>query len=251
MCVSSHHPTIEGKVLLLGPAIDKRRIINDAIEWDTANWSVALDFWQQQTSLRLSDCCALELGARNGGLSMWLALNGCHVTCSDLHGPTEMARKLHHRYEVENMVEYATVDATNMTYRDHFDLIVFKSVLGSVGWNASTDSNPIRDAISSIHRALKPGGELWFAENLIATRMHQLCRRCFVPWGSKWHYVSVPEMKDLLAPFSRVEYITAGFLGAFGLSEFQRRVLGFFDNTIFTHALPEEWNYIMIGSATK
>src|ERR1043165_4321410 len=91
-----------------------RPLTSDIIEWDVSNWSVALDYWRQATSLELSNSQALELGARNGGLSLWLAANGCHVTCSDLHGPTPQARKLHRRYDVSHLITYEPIDAVNI-----------------------------------------------------------------------------------------------------------------------------------------
>lgn len=231
--------------------VTEKQIISDAIEWDVKNWSSALRFWRATTALDLPQSRALELGARNGGISMWLAKHGCDVTCSDLHGPTELARKLHQKYDVDRQIEYTSLDATKLTYDNEFDIVVFKSVLGNVATDATNAYGEMTETIRGIHRALRPKGELWFAENLEATGLHQFCRKAFVPWGTLWHYTTVSEMKELLSPFSRLQYITRGFVGAFGMSEFQRTILGELDALFFNRVLPESWKYIITGVATK
>jgi hypothetical protein len=49
----------------------------------------------------------------------------------------------------------------------------------------------------------------------------------------------------------QVDYRTAGFLGAFGRSETQRRWLSAFDGRALASRVPEDWCYIMYGIATK
>jgi hypothetical protein len=102
-----------------------------------------------------------------------------------------------------------------------------------------------------MHKALKPGGELFFAENLIASPLHQFCRNRFVRWGSTWRYVSIQEMQQFLGGFSEVQYSTIGFAGAFGRSERQRDLLGRIDRLFFDRAVPEGWRYIIVGIAKK
>ena len=65
------------------------------IEWDVRNWSVALDFWLDHTTQNLSMCSALELGSQNGGLSLWMALQGAHVVSSDVDLPDQTALRIH------------------------------------------------------------------------------------------------------------------------------------------------------------
>ena len=58
--------------------------INDIIGWDIVNWSKSFDFWNQHIDVRDKGYQCLELGARQGGLSLWLALNNNKVICSDV-----------------------------------------------------------------------------------------------------------------------------------------------------------------------
>jgi hypothetical protein len=102
-----------------------------------------------------------------------------------------------------------------------------------------------------MHRALKPGGELFYAENLTASPAHKFLRRKFVRWGTNWRYVSIFEMKEFLSPFSSESHATFGFTGAFGRTESQRNCLGFLDQTIFDRLVPDKWNYIIAGVAKK
>jgi nucleoside-diphosphate-sugar epimerase len=56
--------------------VPKTECTADFIEWDVRNWSVALDFWLAHTTQNFSTCSALELGSRNGGLSLWMGYKG-------------------------------------------------------------------------------------------------------------------------------------------------------------------------------
>jgi SAM-dependent methyltransferase len=225
------------------------RIKNDIIEWDVNNWFNSIIFWEKYSSLDLKNCTALELGSNNGGLSLWLALNGCKVICSDVVIPTNQATQIHKKYGVDNKIKYEIIDATNIPYQGCFDIIVFKSILGGIGRNNNIDKQI--NTINQIYKALKTGGKLFFAENILSSPIHQYLRKKYVNWGENWRYISVEEMKEFLKPFSGFDYITNGFLGAMGRNEFQRKFLGQIDKMIFNLIIPESWKYIMIGIAKK
>ncbi len=219
------------------------------VEWDTRNWSLAPRFWEQHTGLSLARCRALELGSRHGGLSLWLARCGAEVTCTDLHGPTALARERHRAGGVADRIRYAALDVTQLEDRDCFDVIVFKSMLGAV--DGADRRRAQQDAIARMHRALRPGGELFFAENLSASIAHRYLRRRFVAWGQSWRYVTVSEMREFLKPFASVAYRTVGFSGAFGRSPRQQEMLGAVDRAGLDRLVPETWRYIIIGVARK
>lgn len=219
------------------------------VEWDTRNWALAPRFWEDHTSVPLAGCRALELGSRNGGLSLWLARCGADVTCTDVHGPTSIARRWHAEAGVANRIRYGALDVTRLDERDAYDVIVFKSMLGALG---GPDRRRVQqDAIARIHRALRPGGELLFAENLAASAAHRFLRRRFVAWGQSWRYVTVAEMREFLDPFASVAYRTAGFSGAFGRSPRQQELLGAVDRAGLDRLVPETWRYIILGVARK
>lgn len=219
------------------------------VEWDIRNWSVALDFWTAQSTRDPATCAALEIGSGRGGLSLWLALQGTHVVCSDLVPPDEATRAAHRANGVADRVVYEAIDATRIPYRERFDIVLFKSVLGAVGARYGTEGQ--RQAIVAMHRALKPGGELWFAENLVASPLHRFCRRHFVRWGATWRYVSITEMLAFLTCFREVCYRTLGFAGAFGRTPAQRAVLGDADRMLLDRLVPDQWHYIIVGVARK
>ncbi|WP_139904503.1 class I SAM-dependent methyltransferase [Clostridium thermarum] len=224
--------------------------VSDIIEWDVKNWSTALDYWLKESLQNLSTCTALEIGSRNGGLSLWLAMQGCRVICSDLEGPTDKAKELHQKYGVQDLIEYRSVDATDIPLEDNsIDLVVFKSVLGGIGYGNNKEAQI--KAINEMYRVLKPGGELFFAENLIASPIHKALRKRFVNWGNSWRYPSISEIKEFLYNFSCVYYLTTGFLGTLGRSESQRNILGNIDSIFSNRIIPERWRYIVVGVARK
>lgn len=222
--------------------------VADFVEWDLSNWSPALDFWLQSTSLDLSGSLALELGAGLGGLSLWLALKGARVVCTDLKGATAEARALHAGRNVQHLISYQAVDATSIPYAGQFDIVLFKSVLGDVGRGGRRELQ--EQAVREIYRALKPGGELWFAENLTGSALHRLARK-FIRRGSLWRYVSPGEVEEFMSPFRRYSYRTTGFLAVFGRGGVPRNLLGALDRLLFNHVAPERWRYVVIGVAKK
>ena len=229
--------------------MSRSKLLSDYVEWDVRNWSATLDFWQAHSTQSFAGASALEIGSRHGGLSLWLAMQGASVICSDLNGPSERAVEQHRARGVSHLVEYSALDATNTPYQEEFDIVLFKSVLGGIGGHGGRDSQ--RTAIREMHKALKKGGELFFAENLIASPAHQFFRGKFVPWSAKWRYVSVADMEEFLSPFSQVNLFTIGFAGAFGRNEAQRSCLGLFDKVLFDHLVPRNWKYIIAGVAKK
>src|SRR5262245_36085179 len=176
----------------------------DFIEWDVRNWSAALDFWLAHTTQNISKCHALELGSRNGGLSLWMALQGARVVSSDVALPPENASRSHQARGVSHLIRYEAIDATSIPYVSQFDVVLFKSMLGAVGKFKGRTGQA--QAIQEMHKALKHGGELFFAENLVGSGLHQFLRRKFVRWGTSWRYVSVAEMEEFLSPFAKVQY---------------------------------------------
>ena len=219
------------------------------LEWDWVNWSSAIRYWDKYCSQDYSNSVALEIGARNGGLSLWLAQKGCQTICSDVNGPTENAKNLHRQFNQSNNIQYTEIDATNIPYMDYFDIVVFKSVLGGIGRNDNFDRQ--QKTIDTIYSSLKSGGELLFAENLIASPIHRFFRKKYVTWAKEWRYVTIKEMERFLNQFRSFNYRVVGFLGAFGRNENQKQLFGFLDRNFFQYVSPKSWRYIIVGVARK
>lgn len=218
------------------------------LQWDTLSWSAALGYWEENAQ-DLSNRLGLELGGREGGLSLWLAGKGMFVTCSDLSGVRESARPLHEKFGVASQINYEDIDATNIPYKDKFDVIVFKSIIGGIGRGDNIEIQ--KKVFREIHKALKPGGKLFFAENLTASPLHRFFRKRFTNWGDSWRYVTHEEMEMFLQPFSRYELKSTGVTAAFGRTEFQRNILARADRIFFNHLCPDSWKYIGYGMAVK
>ena len=219
------------------------------LEWDVASWTPALDYW----AARLGDGPydrALELGAGHGGVSLWLADRCREVVCSDLWGPTDGARQLHASMNAGN-ISYEEIDATAIPYRDEFDVIVFRSVIGAVaGVGGASKANQQR-SFREIHAALRPGGVLLFAENLGASPVHHWLRRRFNGWAVNWRYPSLDEMRAFLHEFRQVEVQATGVVGLLGRTERQRELLAGADRALLNAVVPQRWKYIAYGSAVR
>lgn len=226
-----------------------KELAKDIIQWDIKSWSKALLYWDKNIDWNTVQN-GLELGGHSGGLSLWLALKGKKAVCSDLKDVKDKAEQLHLRHAIpSSLIIYQDIDATNIPYENHFDIIVFKSIIGGIG---SGNNYEIQQQVfKEIYKALKPGGKLLFAENLIASPFHQRLRRRFVKWGNSWRYLSINEMKELLSEFSSYEIKTTGFLGTFGRNERQRNFLATVDQLLFNKVCPDNWKYISYGIAVK
>jgi SAM-dependent methyltransferase len=225
------------------------KLVSDSIGWDVATWARALPFWTASTALG-AGARALEVGAGgdNAGLSLWLATQGFEVTCSGLGPPADAMLDLHRHHDVADRVTYACADVLTMPYVEAFDLVVFKSVLGRVGGHDRFDRQ--QAAVRKMYEALRPGGELWFAENAAGMKVHQLARRRFGAGLWHWRYVALDELPALLTPFDDYRWTTFGLTSAFGRTERQRRSLAAADRWLDRTA-PRSWHYVVAVVASK
>lgn len=230
------------------PMMFSNQEINDIIQWDVRSWKKALHFWEKNVLLDPGKK-GLELGGREGGLSLFLACQGMQVTCSDLEMVEDKAAPLHRKYGVNGQIQYMDIDATNIPFENHFDVIVFKSIIGGIGRNGNKTIQ--KKVFEQIFKALKPGGLLLFAENLAGSPAHKFFRKKFVRWGNEWRYLTLDEIQEFLTPFADVKVMANGCLAAFGRSEFQRRTLSYIDDGLVNFIVPGNWKYIAMVSARK
>ena len=194
--------------------------LREYLKWDIATWQRALYHWdavlerhlEAGASARVGGLTALEVGARDGGLTLWLCEKGigAEVVCSDLPGPTEHAYELHRRYGVSPQVEYRILDACDLDVPDEsFDVVMLKSVLGGIGEAGGYAA--IEQAMSELWRVLRPDGLLLFAENQLGSQLHQLGRRAARNWGGRWYYLSLTELDGLLSRYATSQVKTYGY----------------------------------------
>jgi len=227
-----------------------RQLIQDAIQWDVRTWSRALRYWERAVPWDAVRGPCLEIGSREGGLSLWLALKGLDVVCSDVADAERRARALHEKYGVSSSVTYRDIDATDIPYENHFDIVCFKSVLGAVGYDDRRDRQ--QRAVEQMYKALKPGGMLLFAENLKATPIHGWLRNHLVGgYARRWRYISMKEMRSFVQSFSTCDMRSTGLISLFGRTESQRNLLGIVDRLSLNWLVPPAWRYMVYGIATK
>lgn len=160
-------------------------LIRDIVEWDVKNWWRAIKYWEKTGQFQnINGKKVLDIGGRSGGLSLYWALKGAEVVCSDIREDAfEKAHMLHQKYGVHDRIQYQKIDATNIPYQNAFDIICFKSVLGGVGCNNNYGKQ--ENMMESIYQALNESGRLCFCENLTASFVHQFARKKFINWGGK------------------------------------------------------------------
>ena len=221
--------------------------ITDILHWDVKSWSKALRFWEKELGTRHFQK-GLELGGREGGLSLWLSDYCDTVICSDLENAELTASALHQKHKLSG-IQYEDINALNIPYENEFDIIVFKSIVGGI---ARGDHKEVQQAVfDQIYKALKPGGMLLFAENLASSPIHQTFRKRFNKWGTYWRYVTLNELREFTTRFSSVKIKANGFAGTFGRSEKQKSFLASADNIILNKITPQNWKYIGYGCAIK
>ncbi|MCB0794357.1 MAG: class I SAM-dependent methyltransferase [Flavobacteriales bacterium] len=225
------------------PAIERSALAQDVIQWDIRTWSRVLPFWERSLP---SGGRVLAIGEREGGSSLWFALKGLRVTCTDLRPFPDTTRAMHARYGLSHRIDYARQDVTDIQEPDaSYDAVVFKSVIGAL----SLREKQAR-AIAEMHRVLRPGGRLFFAENLTGTCLHRYLRKRFVAWDAYWRYLEIPADLELFSLFDRLHWRTTGLLANIGRNEWQRGFLARLDVPLCA-LTPNSWHYVLYGTAVK
>lgn len=175
-----------------------------------------------------------------------LAEHGFITVCSDLHGPTERAVDLHRTLGWDEWITYEAIDATAIPKADNsYDVVIFKSMIGALG-----SKEKQAQAVREMHRVLRPGGVLLFAENLHGSPLHTWLRKRFVAWDHYWRYLDPVKDRDLFAPFARLDDHTTGVLANLGRSEGQRDLLARVD-ALIRPLVPANQRTIWYGVAVK
>lgn len=219
----------------------------ETVEWDIETWKRAFEFWELEINWTSIER-ALEIGARRGGPSRWLAQKGIHVDCTDRENTLSTAGVFHPIDQPNLRITYFDLDVLALDEIEKYDLFICKSVLGGVGHHGQNQK--IIQAISKIHQALKPGGIFLFAENLESSPLHRILRRKLVRWGGGWNYLSNKQWEEFFHEFSDKKFCSTGFLSTFGRSEKQRTFLARIDRLILP-IIPQKWNYLGYGWVKK
>lgn len=228
--------------------------VHDIIEWDVLNWSQLIRYWQPVLEQLPKSVKVLAVGERSGGLSLWLALMGFDVVCSDITEPSAKAANLHKQYGVAHKITYSKTDIVNTDEEgEQYDVIIAKSVIGGLKAeraDAATRNFAVQQkAIENIHRLLKPGGYFFSAENMQGGVLIRNLRR-ILGRDKGWRHFSYNELKELYKGFALVQTKTFGILPTF----FSHRVFNYVTYLINRYLLlflPAESKYIAFTMAQK
>lgn len=222
-----------------------KKELNDIFEWDVINWSKSLNFWNLENTF-IKEKKVLTIGERNGGISLLFSMFEGKVTATDLNGITEEGKEIHKKYKVNKFIEYKNADVLQLPFDENtFDIVGFKSVLGGL-----RDRSKQFIAVNEIYRVLKPGGVLYFAENLTSSKIHQFLRQRFVRWGNSWMYLDYEKKDELFAKFKSAEFSSYGFLGILGFNKILRNLFSWFDKIVMP-IIPSNKRYILFGKCIK
>ena len=86
-----------------------KKQLADIIQWDIKNWSKCLDFWEENADLKPNQK-VLALGEREGGMSLYFALKGHEVICSDYNPMPDTTKVMHAEYGVADKISYQKID---------------------------------------------------------------------------------------------------------------------------------------------
>lgn len=228
--------------------------VQDIIRWDVLNWSRLIDEWLPLLEQLPKNCKVLAIGEREGGLSLWLALMGFDVLCTDFKDIAPIASPLHQQYGVADKIQYATLDIVNDQWpAEQFDLIIAKSVIGGLkGIRSRSSSRSVeaqQQGLHNIYRQLKPGGYLLCAENMHGSRLRALLRNR----GRKkpgWRHLTYRELPHLFAAFSLVQIKTFGILPTFFSGKLLNSI-AYYINVCLSPLLPAGSGYIGFITARK
>lgn len=224
-----------------------KKLLKDILKWDVESWECALSLWEKNVNFTKDTKC-LALGEWDGGLSLWLALKGCDVTCSDYELSEKRASELHDKYNIRSIVKYQDINAFDIPHENAFDVIIFKSILGTIGKYGWDKQNEV---FRQVHKALKPGGKLLWAENMKGSPMHKIARKYLTTWGNLWRYPDMRDLDEFLKIYSKSEVHFNGFLAVFAKKGLLRDIFLKVDKSFFSYIIPANWKYIAYGIAEK
>lgn len=227
--------------------------VEGIIEWDVLNWSELISLWTPYVQQIPKNAKVLAIGERGGGLSLWLALLGYNVVCTDVVDISNKAAVLHKNYNVADKIIYKQLDIVNDSLVEEYDLIIAKSVLGGVKEkrdDANTRNFTVQQkVVANIYNMLKPDGIFLSAENLQGNIFTKLIRR----YSGKlkgWEYINFNKLPELFAAYNILQIKTFGILP----SSFSNRVLNnwaFSLNKKIFSWLPDNTKYIAFIVAQK
>lgn len=236
---------------------NNRQLLSHIIEWDVANWSESIKFWEQHVPnpSNPSQAKVLALGERNGGLSLWLGLKGYNVVCSDYEGVTQECKEMHAKYGVENLMTYQNIDIYDIPFEDNtFDLVICKSVIGGLKLShhdkTTRTLNNQQLAVNEIKRVLKPEAAFFGAENMRGSHLLHQIRTRYKKGNVGWRHFKVAELKGLFNDYSTKSFAFFGLAPGLTNNTLINKCIYLF-NKVLDKITPKSLKYIAFIIAKK
>ncbi len=216
------------------------------------NWAQLIEYWLPIIQEFPKTAKVLTIGERNGGLSLWLALLGYHVTCTDIVDNTEQAQTLHRKYHVADKISYKKLDVVNDEPDEMYDIILAKSVIGGLKedrQDAATRNFTVqKKAVAHIRSMLRHKGVFLSAENLQGNIVTRGVRHINNK-NKGWRYIEYEELSELFDGYNILQIKTFAILP----SSFSSNVINKFSHSLnrVLNFLPPDMKYIAFVAAQK
>tara|TARA_Y100000996_G_scaffold148886_1_gene114661 strand:+ start:3900 stop:4586 length:687 start_codon:yes stop_codon:yes gene_type:complete len=215
--------------------------------WDSFNWTRGLEFIDKNKSSSFLNKTVLEIGGKNADMSVWAAKSGGNVICSDIikeHDLRLKEKDLMKKY----FIVYENINALNIPYKNKFDFVLFKSVLGGIGRKGHHEKH--YRVINEIYKSLKKGGELLFIENMQGSFIHEIIRNKYGAGRNDWLYPSYENFISYSKRFHKIKYKTFGIISVNGTNN-KQQLYRLFINANLEKILSKKSRYIFAGVFKK
>ena len=156
--------------------------LSEFVEWGGSAWIEQVEAGVRWLGA-LEGLRVLEIGTRRGGMALYFATRGAHVTALDISSETfDGARARARDLVVEDMVEFREYSGHLQDLPGGYDVVFAKSTLVLMG-----DIDPVAKAVTA---CLAPGGRLLAIENargpLLLHAARVIRRRSWRPHGASY-----------------------------------------------------------------
>ena len=201
-------------------------LIGYVVAWNTAIWGRAIRVWGEfLPGIDFSNMKVLEIGAnKRSAVSLVFADKGADCTLGYYPLPKDSPDHFLGSMDLtlEGSITVVPLDIFEMPYKEEFDIVCMKSILGGI--SEINDQDTWSKGIDAAWLTVKPGGYLALVENTKGSFMHDFLRSNFRKNSKPWNYFSSRKYIEKFESLGKVQWKTFGFLS---FTDFGIKQLGF------------------------